>query len=111
MIENLKAYLVGGGIGALAAAAFMIRDGKVRADNISILEAEPLLGGSLDGTQIAGHGYSMRGGRMLRRTRKDRPPSGTRELGSACFLRDPVRLNRSSLRQFDRKQIADDSDL
>jgi myosin-crossreactive antigen len=71
MIENLKAYLVGGGIGALAAAAFMIRDGKVRADNISILEAEPLLGGSLDGTQIAGHGYSMRGGRMLRRTRKD----------------------------------------
>jgi oleate hydratase len=65
MIANLKAYLVGGGIGSLAAAAFMIRDGKVRADNISILEAGPLLGGSLDGAQVPGDGYSMRGGRML----------------------------------------------
>ncbi|MEI9939180.1 MAG: oleate hydratase [Pseudomonadota bacterium] len=65
MIANLKAYLVGGGIGSLAAAAFMIRDGKVRADHISILEAGPLLGGSLDGAQVPGDGYSMRGGRML----------------------------------------------
>lgn len=65
MTANLKAYLVGGGIGSLAAAAFMIRDGKVRADHISILEAGPLLGGSLDGAQVPGDGYSMRGGRML----------------------------------------------
>ena len=61
----MRAYLIGGGIGSLAAAAFMIRDGKVRGDHISIFEAGPRLGGSLDGAQTPGGGYSMRGGRML----------------------------------------------
>jgi oleate hydratase len=65
MFANSKAYLIGGGIGSLAAATFMIRDGKVPANHITILEAEPLLGGSLDGAQVPGDGYSMRGGRML----------------------------------------------
>ncbi|MEO7108149.1 MAG: oleate hydratase [Rhodoferax sp.] len=62
---NLKAYLIGGGIGSMAAAAFMIRDAKVPAANITIFEALPLLGGSLDGAGDAEHGYSLRGGRML----------------------------------------------
>jgi len=65
MTTKSKAYLVGGGIGSLAAAAFMIRDGNVPGGNISILEATPLAGGSLDGAGDAVHGYSMRGGRML----------------------------------------------
>ena len=60
-----KAYLVGGGIGSLAAAAFMIRDGGVPGGNISILEAASVMGGSLDGAGDAVHGYSLRGGRML----------------------------------------------
>jgi oleate hydratase len=60
-----KAYLVGGGIGSLAAAAFMIRDGGVAGENISIFEATSLMGGSLDGAGDFHHGYSMRGGRML----------------------------------------------
>ncbi len=38
MIVKPRAYLVGGGIGSLAAAVFMIRDGKVPGGNISILE-------------------------------------------------------------------------
>ena len=59
------AYLVGGGIGSLAAAAFMIRDGSMPGGNISILEAAPVLGGSLDGTGDPAVGYSLRGGRML----------------------------------------------
>jgi oleate hydratase len=50
MSPNSKAYLVGGGIGSLAAAAFMIRDGKLPGGNISILEAAPVMGGSLDGS-------------------------------------------------------------
>jgi oleate hydratase len=62
---NLKAYLVGGGIGSLAAAAFMIRDGDVPGGHISILEAAPVMGGSLDGAGDPAAGYSMRGGRML----------------------------------------------
>ena len=60
-----RAYLVGGGIGSLAAAAFMIRDGSVPGANILILEAGPLMGGSLDGAGDPESGYSLRGGRML----------------------------------------------
>jgi oleate hydratase len=65
MNSNSKAYLVGGGIGSLAAAAFMIRDVKLPGGNISILEAAPVMGGSLDGAGEPTGGYSMRGGRMM----------------------------------------------
>src|SRR5579872_2969144 len=64
-VREPKAYLIGGGIGSLAAAAFMIRDGKLPGKNICILEASPRMGGSLDGAGCADTGYSMRGGRML----------------------------------------------
>ena len=60
-----KAYLVVGGVGSLAAAAFMIRDGNVRGEDITILEELDVLGGSLDGSGDAAAGYSMRGGRMF----------------------------------------------
>ena len=56
-----KAYLVGGGIGTLAAAAFMIRDGAMSGHQITILEALPVLGGSLDGAGSAQDGYRLRG--------------------------------------------------
>ena len=62
---NSKAYLVGGGIGSLAAAAFMIRDVGVPGENILILEAASVMGGSLDGAGDPTVGYSLRGGRML----------------------------------------------
>jgi oleate hydratase len=65
MNAKSKAYLVGGGIGSLAAAAFMIRDGNLSGGNISILEATPIMGGSLDGAGDPASGYSLRGGRML----------------------------------------------
>jgi oleate hydratase len=65
MNTHSKAYLVGGGIGSLAAAAFMIRDGGVPGGNISILETLPVMGGSLDGAGDFVRGYSLRGGRML----------------------------------------------
>jgi oleate hydratase len=60
-----KAYLVGGGIGSLAAAAFLIRDAGFPAENITILEELPLSGGSLDGRGDPELGYVTRGGRML----------------------------------------------
>jgi oleate hydratase len=65
MDNESNAYLLGGGIGSLAAAAFMIRDGNFRGKNIFILEAKPVLGGSMDGAGNAADGYSLRGGRML----------------------------------------------
>jgi len=63
--QDRKAHLVGGGIGSLAAAAFMIRDGGLPGGNITIYEALPLLGGSLDGSGNPSDGYTLRGGRML----------------------------------------------
>lgn len=61
----MKAYFIGGGIGSLAGAVFLIRDGGVRGGDITIYEQSPLLGGSLDGARLADGSYSLRGGRML----------------------------------------------
>lgn len=63
--QPFQAYLIGGGIGSLAAAAFMVRDGGVPGRCITILEAASVMGGSLDGAGHPDHGYSLRGGRML----------------------------------------------
>ncbi|MEO8008493.1 MAG: oleate hydratase, partial [Betaproteobacteria bacterium] len=49
MNNSKKAFLVGSGIGSLSAAAFMIRDGGIPGSNITIFEAMPVPGGSLDG--------------------------------------------------------------
>jgi oleate hydratase len=65
MTSTRKAYFVGGGIGSLAGAAFLIRDGGMPGSQISILERGPVVGGSLDGAGDAEGGYTMRGGRML----------------------------------------------
>ena len=65
MSSNIKATLVGGGIGTLAAAAFMIRDGGMAGGGITVLDALPVMGGSLDAGGTAALGYSLRGGRML----------------------------------------------
>ena len=64
-MKTSSACLVGGGIGSLAAAAFMIRDGNLPGGNISILETLPVMGGSLDGAGDPAGGYSLRGGRMF----------------------------------------------
>ncbi|NML85331.1 oleate hydratase [Polaromonas sp.] len=65
MTQNTKAYLIGGGIGSLAAAAFMIRDGGIAGSSITLFEAMPIAGGSLDGGGNPELGYTLRGGRML----------------------------------------------
>ncbi|MGW3095456.1 oleate hydratase [Streptomyces sp. NPDC001102] len=60
-----KAYLVGGGIAALSAAAFLIRDGGFDGADIHLFEEQRQLGGSLDAGGTPDTGYSMRGGRMF----------------------------------------------
>jgi oleate hydratase len=64
-IEAPRAYLVGGGIASLSAAAFMIRDGDMLGHNITIFEELSVIGGSLDGSGSPETGYVLRGGRML----------------------------------------------
>ena len=63
--SEAKAYLVGGGIASLAAAAFMIRDGDMLGRNITIFEELGTIGGSLDASGCPDDGYVLRGGRML----------------------------------------------
>ncbi len=60
-----QTYCVGGGIAALAAAAFLIRDGGVPGKTITIIENLAVIGGSLDGAGSPQRGYIARGGRML----------------------------------------------
>ncbi|MBZ9622185.1 oleate hydratase [Clostridium sp. FP2] len=64
-IENKRAYLVGGGIASLAAAAYLIRDGHMDGKNITILEQSHIIGGSMDGCGNAKDGYIVRGGREM----------------------------------------------
>jgi oleate hydratase len=63
--RDRNVHLVGGGIASLAAAAFMIRDGDVLGQDITIFEETETMGGSLDGAGSPRDGYVLRGGRML----------------------------------------------
>ncbi|MFH9824977.1 oleate hydratase [Streptomyces bobili] len=60
-----KAYLVGSGIAALAAATFLIREGGFEGSDIHLFEEKRDIGGSLDAGGTAEAGYTMRGGRMF----------------------------------------------
>ena len=60
-----KAYLVGSGMAALSAAAFLIRDGGFDGTDIHLFEEQERIGGSLDAGGTPETGYTMRGGRMF----------------------------------------------
>lgn len=57
----MKGYFIGGGIGSLAGAAFMVRDGDIAGRDITIFEASSLTGGSLDGASLYDGSFSLRG--------------------------------------------------
>ena len=63
--SSRKAYLVGSGIASLSAAAYLIKEGGLKGDNITIFEEQDKFGGSLDAGGNPKDGYSMRGGRMF----------------------------------------------
>ncbi|CAL6048791.1 Myosin-cross-reactive_antigen [Hexamita inflata] len=60
-----KAYLIGGGVGSLAAAFFLIRDAGFDGKDIKIFEDLQVTGGSCDGNGSVTEGFLCRGGRML----------------------------------------------
>ncbi|WP_025157793.1 oleate hydratase [Leifsonia aquatica] len=64
-VDAKSAYLVGGGLASLAAAAFLIRDGQMAGDRITVLEASSIGGGALDGAGDAETGWLIRGGREM----------------------------------------------
>ncbi|MFN8528131.1 MAG: oleate hydratase [Anaerolineae bacterium] len=64
-IETRKAYIVGGGIAGLSAAAFLIDDGYMPASNVTIFEQRHQAGGSMDASGNPVDGYVSRGEREL----------------------------------------------
>ena len=64
-VAERRAYLVGSGIGALLAAAFLIRDGRMPGSNITVLEQLDVPGGSFDGAGDTERGFIARGGREM----------------------------------------------
>lgn len=63
--DKKTAWIVGSGLAGLASAAFLIRDGGVAGDTITILEEMDLPGGALDGLKIPEKGFVIRGGREM----------------------------------------------
>ena len=64
-VEKKSAYIIGGGLAGLAAAVFLIRDGKMKGNKIHIFEELSLAGGSMDGILNPQRGYIIRGGREM----------------------------------------------
>lgn len=64
-VDKKSAYLVGAGLGSLAAACFLIRDGQMKGEKIHILEELSLPGGACDGINDIQKGFIIRGGREM----------------------------------------------
>ena len=64
-VEKKSAYIIGGGLAGLAAAVFLIRDGRMKGNKIHIFEELALPGGSMDGIYNPERGYIIRGGREM----------------------------------------------
>lgn len=64
-IAEKHAHIVGGGIAGLAAAAFLVSDAGMPAENVTIYDSLPVMGGSMDAGGNAKTGYTSRGEREL----------------------------------------------
>lgn len=64
-VEDKTAWFVGAGLASMSSAAFMIRDGQLPGNKITILERLKLPGGALDGIKEPKKGFVIRGGREM----------------------------------------------
>lgn len=64
-VDSKSAWFVGAGLASLAGAAFLIRDGQLPGNRITILEELKLPGGALDGIKEPEKGFVIRGGREM----------------------------------------------
>ncbi len=64
-VDSKTATFVGAGLASLSGAAFLIRDGQMKGERITILERLPLPGGALDGIKEPSKGFVIRGGREM----------------------------------------------
>ena len=65
--DNKQFYFIGGGLGCLTGAAYLLRDAGFEGKNIHIIEALPFAGGSNDAEGDPEHGWVCRGERMFNR--------------------------------------------
>ncbi|MFD6163350.1 oleate hydratase [Nocardia sp. NPDC060256] len=64
-VEDKTAWFVGAGLASLSGAAFLIRDGQMSGDKITVFERLKLPGGALDGIKEPKKGFVIRGGREM----------------------------------------------
>ncbi|MGW5523910.1 oleate hydratase [Gordonia sp. NPDC003950] len=64
-VDDKTAYFVGAGLASLSGAAFLIRDGQMAGDKITVFERLKLPGGALDGIKEPKKGFVIRGGREM----------------------------------------------
>ncbi len=64
-IDEKHAYIIGGGIAGLSAAAFLVRDAQMPGKNITVFDQLPVFGGSMDACGNPETGYISRGEREL----------------------------------------------
>ncbi|TXH83871.1 MAG: oleate hydratase [Rhizobium sp.] len=64
-VQGRKAWIIGSGIAGLAAAFYLLRDGRMAGEDITILDTIDIEGGSLDGAGNPDEGYIIRGGREM----------------------------------------------
>jgi oleate hydratase len=64
-VDSKSAYIVGAGLGSLATACFLIRDGQMKGENIHIFEEMDIAGGACDGIHNSDKGFVIRGGREM----------------------------------------------
>ncbi|MBU0998815.1 oleate hydratase [Patescibacteria group bacterium] len=99
--QNSKFYFIGGGIASLAGAVFLIRDGNISGEDITIFEADKKIGGSLDAQKLtAQKAYCMRGFRMFEK----KVYSCTFDLfASIPSLKDPRKTIQTEFVEFNKK--------
>ena len=64
-VDDKRAWFVGSGLASLAGAAFLVRDGRMAGERITILEQQQIPGGALDGLKVPEKGFVIRGGREM----------------------------------------------
>ncbi len=64
-VDGKRAWFVGSGLASLAGAAFLVRDGRMAGERITILEQQQIAGGALDGLKVPEKGFVIRGGREM----------------------------------------------
>ncbi|MFF2372097.1 oleate hydratase [Agromyces sp. NPDC058110] len=64
-VDEKSAWFVGAGLASMSSAVFMIRDGQMSGEKITILERLKLPGGALDGIKEPKKGFVIRGGREM----------------------------------------------